>query len=293
MKAPTQSWRSPVPPGIEEKFVSVDGHRIRYLTAGSGPNLLLVHGLMGYSFSWTEILPELAKRFRIFAPDLLNLGFSARAEADPALPAIAERMFKFLDAVGVARADVMGSSHGGTIALQMAARERGRVDRLVLVAPSHPWSESGRWQIRLFATPLGPPLAALMSYAPRVWMAVGLFRLYARHQRMPRGTISGYARPMHDRRTLAYLLQIARRWEQDFAGLRAGLARATDVPTLLIWGDRDPIVPLRTADDLQKHLRCAELQVIPDCGHLPYEERPEEFLSAVLTYLSSPERCRA
>lgn len=271
----------------------VHGHRVRYLTGGDGPPLLLVHGLMGYSFSWTEVLPALARRHRVFAPDMLNLGLSDRADVEPTLAAISLRMIAFLDAVRVGATDVIGSSHGGTIAMQMAASHRTRVQKMILAAPSHPWSERARWQIRLFSSIAGAPLAAFMALAPRLWMAIGLYRLYGRSSRMPRGTVAGYAQPMRDRRTLHYLLQLAREWDRDFERLQPNIAALVDVPTLLIWGDRDPIVPLATARELLSRLHCAELKVIEDCGHLPYEEKPAEFLAIVEAYLQAAERCRA
>lgn len=86
----------------EERFVKIDGARIRYLQAGSGPPLILLHGLMGYSFSWRFTIPVLSRHATVYAPDQLGTGFSDRpAELDCRLCAMAERLFKFLDAIGV------------------------------------------------------------------------------------------------------------------------------------------------------------------------------------------------
>jgi pimeloyl-ACP methyl ester carboxylesterase len=268
-----------IPKGFTEHFIQVDGYRWRYLRGGSGAPLLLIHGLMGYSFSWREVAPALARNYDVIAPDMLNLGFSERAPVDAGLGGIAERMWKFADALGLKRLTLLGSSQGGAIAMKMAVVARERVFSLILVSPAHPWSEKARWQIRLFSTPLGAPIAWAMSIAPRSWMALGLYRLYSDFANMPAGTIPGYSRPI-DRRMLAYLLRVARRWNEDFDELKQEIGTIADIPTLLIWGDRDSIVPVSTIEDLHACFRRVAIEIIPGAGHLPYEEKPEEFLTA-------------
>jgi pimeloyl-ACP methyl ester carboxylesterase len=235
---------------------------------------------MGYSFSWSEIAPSLARDYEVFAPDLLNIGFSDRAEIDPSLTATAERMWSFSDAVGIHKARLLASSQGGAIAMKMAARAPERVPSLILISPAHPWSEKARWQIRLFSTPLGMPIAWSMSMAPRLWMTIGMFRQYGDFSKMPPGTISGYSRPI-DRKMLAYLLRVARRWYEDFVALESEIIRIAQIPTLLIWGDRDRIVSVATARALKAQFHHVGLEIIPGAGHLPYEEQPEQFLAAL------------
>ena len=276
----TNGTRPLIPAGFSEHFIQVDGQRIRYLTGGMGPPILLIHGLMGYSFSWTEIAPQLARSFAVFAPDMLNLGLSDRADVEPSLHAMADRMWHFADAVGLERGIVLGTSQGGAIAMKMAALAPKRLYSLILVSPAHPWSEKARWQIRLFSTPLGAPLAWAMSIAPRLWMALGLYRLYGDPAKMPPGTIPGYSRVI-DHRMLAFLLRVTRRWYKDFDGLKDELSRIAQIPTLLIWGDRDRIVPVTTAPELEKRFRNVTLEVVRGAGHLPYEEAPREFMAAL------------
>jgi pimeloyl-ACP methyl ester carboxylesterase len=119
-----------------------------------------------------------------------------------------------------------------------------------------------------------------MSIAPRLWMALGLYRLYGDVAKMPTGTIPGYCRPI-DRKMLAYLLRVARRWYQDFEELKWEIDRIADIPTLLIWGTRDRIVPASTASDLKSQFHRVALELIAGAGHLPYEEAPEEFIAAL------------
>jgi pimeloyl-ACP methyl ester carboxylesterase len=277
--------RQLIPKGVEERTVSVDGHRVRYLTGGNGPPLLFVHGLMGFSFSWSEVLPDLNERFRTYAPDMLNLGFSERADVDPSLTAAAERMLRFMDVTGIDRCAIVASSQGGAIGMKMCVLAPKRFTRAVLVSPAHPFSERSRWQIRLFSSWIGLPLAIAMSIAPRMWMSLGLFRLYGSYSAMKDGTIPTYSKPMGDARSLQYLLRVARRWNTDFAELEREMGRLRDLPVLLVWGEKDVVVPLKTVTELRKHLQHSELAVIKAAGHLPYEEAPEEFVSKVSGFL--------
>src|SRR6202007_1443563 len=100
-------------PVVEERFATVDGGRMRYLLAGSGPRLILLHGLMGYSFSWRFNIPVLSKHATVYAVDQLGTGFSDRpAQLDCCLHAAARRLLEFLNAVGVTSFDLLGTSHG-------------------------------------------------------------------------------------------------------------------------------------------------------------------------------------
>src|SRR3954463_4671951 len=138
---------SPVPPvvsGSEECSAMVGGHRMRYLRAGSGSPLLLVHGLLGYSFSWRFNVPALSAIRTLYAPDLLGTGFSDRPpDMDCSGRACAKRLLEFMDQVGIESVDLLGTSHGGGIAVLMAAMAPQRVRKLVLAAPVNPWSKHG------------------------------------------------------------------------------------------------------------------------------------------------------
>src|ERR1700690_328581 len=100
--------------GTEECWMDFDGARMRYLRAGSGPPLILLHGLLGYSFSWRYAIPALAQQANVHAVDMLGMGFSDRPPGlDGTLRGCAERLLRFMDAVGLASCDLLGTSHGG------------------------------------------------------------------------------------------------------------------------------------------------------------------------------------
>src|SRR5262249_47362971 len=122
---------------------------MRFLKAGSGRALVLVHGLMGYSFSWRFTLPALAPHATVYAIDDLGAGFSIAPEGmDCTMRAAAERVLQFVDAAGITDFDLLGTSHGGAVAIMAAAicaaNNDARLKRLVLVAPVNPWSPHGR-----------------------------------------------------------------------------------------------------------------------------------------------------
>jgi pimeloyl-ACP methyl ester carboxylesterase len=280
--------RDLVPACVDERWATVNGHRMRYLVGGEGPPLLLIHGLMGFSFSWSEVLPALTAKFRVYAPDLLNLGYSERCEVEASLEGIARQVLSFMDAVSLERASVVATSHGGGVAMQMALIAPERMERLLLVASANPWSESGRWQIEWFASWIGRRTGWMVALMPR-WLYGLAFRqrMYADAQRIMPGTIDGYWRPLHTSfATMRHLTRCVGCWKNDFANLRRRMDEiAKNVPTTLLWGDKDAIVPLATAHEMRKMLGC-ELIVIPG-GHLPYEEYPEEFVSSVEKWMGS------
>src|SRR3954463_13507678 len=100
--------------GTTEHYATVDGHRLRYLRSGTGPPLLLVHGLLGYSFSWRFAIPPLSEHATVYAVDMLGVGFSDRPPGlNCCLRASAERLLRFLDSAAIVSCDLLGTSHGG------------------------------------------------------------------------------------------------------------------------------------------------------------------------------------
>ncbi len=275
---------------IEECDATVEGHRMRYLRAGSGPALVLIHGLLGYSFSWRLNIPVLARHFSVYAPDLLGIGYSDRPrQLDCGMRTTAERMLEFCRAVRLESFDLVGTSHGGGVAAMMALmavqRRAPRIRRLVLVAPVNPWSVHGRRRTRLFGSTAGAFL--FRALAPFVWPTHGYFlnRLYADPRRIPPGTLEGYGAPLRMPRTADFLLAVMRCWKADLRELGNVYRKLAGFPTLLMWGDRDPAVSPASAAALQQAMAGSELVMFRGVGHLPYEEAPEEFNRALLRYL--------
>lgn len=288
----TTAKNLPARPAVaaEERFVTIDGARMRYLQAGSGRPLILLHGLMGYSFSWRFTIPALARNATVYAPDQLGTGFSDRpAELDCRLCAMADRLFKFLDAVGVSSFDLLGTSHGGAVAMMAASMRATRPDlhlrKLILVAPVNPWSAHGQRLAPFIGSPLGSTLflrsVNYMSWTFPYWLA----RLYGDSKRIPPGTLEGYQAPVSIPGSFEYAVGIVSHWTNDLRELEHAIPKLADIPTLLVWGSADPAVYVQSAEQLRRHFKHCEVVVYPGVGHLPYEEAPEQFSATVLEFL--------
>jgi pimeloyl-ACP methyl ester carboxylesterase len=273
----------------EERWVTLDGARMRYLHSGSGSALVLVHGLLGYSFSWRFNIPVLSRQSTVYAVDMLGAGFSDRpAGLDCSLRPSAERLLRFMDEAGVASCDLLGTSRGGAVAMMAAALAPQRIRRLILPDPVNPWSLHGR---RMAAFLSNRAVSALFLWlAPLMPSAHSLVlrRLYGDTRRISPGTLAGYSAPLHIPGALEHALGVLRTWSEDLQQLESMLPRIAHIPTLLIWGSRDRAVYPASARALQEHFQHCRLVMMEGVGHLPYEEAPEAFNRTVREFLARP-----
>jgi len=279
---------------VEEHWLPLAGGRMRYLKVGSGPALILVHGLLGYSFSWRFTMPALAKYATVYAPDNLGAGLSRAAPVmDCTMRAAAERLLNFVDALGIAEFDLLGTSHGGAVAMLTAAvcaeRRDLRLKRLVLVAPVNPWSAHGKRLAPFLGSPLGSFLLLHTIARWRFLDYVWLRRMFGDGSKIPPDSLEGYRIPVRDNRAYEHGMRIVGSWTADLARLEHALPKIRDYPTLLIWGTRDRAVHYSSAEPLRSNFRDARLVVLDGVGHLPYEEAPEEFNRALIEFLTAPE----
>jgi pimeloyl-ACP methyl ester carboxylesterase len=275
--------------GIQECWVEIDGGRMRYLHAGAGPPLILLHGLLGYSFSWRFVIPVLARFASVYALDMLGAGFSDRCpNLDCSFRGCALRLLKFADALGLSSFDLLGTSHGGAVSIMAAGLAPNRVRRLILVAPVNPWSMHGRGLAKFLSGRIVSTLfRRVVPRATAVHSRI-LQRLYGDIAKIRPGTLEGYSEPFKLPGTFEYALQILSTWNEDLRGLEKSLAHIADIPTLMIWGSLDRAVDPASAHTLCRYFRRCKLVEMEGIGHLPYEEAPEEFNRLVTDFLSSP-----
>jgi pimeloyl-ACP methyl ester carboxylesterase len=280
--------------GVEECWMDFDGARMRYLRAGSGPALILLHGLMGYSFSWRYTIPALAPYATVYAPDLLGAGFSDRPRGiDHSMRATALRVLRFVEKLGLPSFDLLGTSRGGAVAMAAAAEcvsgssSRPSLRRLVLVCPVNPYSPHGTWLAPFFGTSLGAAL--FRAGTGRMPFLFPYFhgRLYADRSKIPPGSLEGYKAPLAIPGLFEHGLSIVRTWTADLVELEALLPKLAEVPTLLMWGSKDPAVYASSMEPLARHFANVQTVVFPGIGHLPYEECPEEFNRALIDFLKA------
>jgi pimeloyl-ACP methyl ester carboxylesterase len=274
---------------FHEGFVLVDGVRVHYGTTGSGPALVLVHGLVGSVTNWRRNIDELAKDRTVYAVDMANMGRSERVQGlDASMSATADRLAGFLFALGLEKADIAGHSHGGAVAMMFAARHPEKVRSLILFAPANPFCDLGHFLVKFYQTRTGRLLARIVPYLPRPLHALSLRRMYGDPTRVTDGSLEGYTDGLRVPGTVEHILGIVSLWFEDMRILQKELARLSKTPTLLVWGDRDRAVGLRSAGPLQEMLRCSRLVVVEGAGHIAFEEMPEECNRAVHRWLSGP-----
>jgi pimeloyl-ACP methyl ester carboxylesterase len=277
--------------GAEERSINLDGVTWRYWVAGSGPPLLLIHGFLGYSFSWRFNMKPLAEHFTVYAIDLPGCGYSERPKCDDCtLTGDAERVLRFMKQLGIANADIVGSSRGGGLTMILAAIA-ARTDRLhlirrlMLVSPINPWSSHGKVLTRLLATTLGGIYVVHVQPRLRIIAKRYFKALYGDPARVAPGTFEGYTAGLDPAGSFEHLLKILRSWHDDLAAIHQALGDISGIPTLLLWGSRDRAVYPSSIHQLQRQLKNSALVMFPGVGHMPYEEVPEEFNRVLCDFL--------
>jgi pimeloyl-ACP methyl ester carboxylesterase len=271
--------------------MEMDGARMRYLRAGSGPALILLHGLLGYSFSWRYAMPALAPYATVYAPDMMGAGFSDRPVGlDHSVRGTAQRLLRFIARLGISSFDLLGTSRGGAVAMMVAeecldGKAGPHLRRLVLVAPVNPYSAHGQRLAPFVGTSVGTALFRLLiartPFSYPYWHA----RLYGDRNHIPPGSLAGYEAPLAKPGLFEHAISIASTWTADLRELEKILPKLASVPTLLIWGEKDPAVYASSAAPLAKFFPNSKLIIFPGIGHLPYEECPEEFNRALIEFL--------
>jgi 4,5:9,10-diseco-3-hydroxy-5,9,17-trioxoandrosta-1(10),2-diene-4-oate hydrolase len=272
---------------IEKHWVQVDGHRMHCLKAGIGPDLILVHGLLGTASAWDPAIPRLAEESTVYAVDALGIGESDRVPGmDATLEAQAGRLVAFMDQSGIRSADFLATSHGGAVALKLAAKHPSRVRNLLLHAPANPYSQLGDPLINFYLSGLGTWFAHRIASLPEPMQALALGRMYGDPSQLRDGSLEKYIGSLRVPGTVNYVLSILRTWFADMATLKADLEHVRQFPTLLLWGDRDRAVSIESGERLRRFFDQVEFQVLPGTGHLPYEECPETLGRLVNSFLS-------
>lgn len=269
---------------IEEQKIDVDGLLTNYLTAGEGPPLVLLHALGQSSLDWRWVIPELGRTHRVFAPDLPGFGDSAKPAADYSPAFFTRFVVAYLDTLGIERAMVAGSSLGGLVALRLALSQSAYVSSLSLIG-SVGLGRAVSYILRSATLPGYGELAIALSRTPvgaaqRAWLRARLLFAY------PRLAPSEWLREQHR------LAQLPGYLEAELAALRAqtylGGQREVllnqiptlEMPTLVIWGTSDRVLPTSQAREAAARLQRGSLELIPNCGHLPHVEQPDRFVAA-------------
>jgi len=260
--------------GVSSAELQAGPYRLRYFEAGSGPSLVLVHGLGSNALvEWGRLLPTLARRYHVYAPDLPGFGRSERpGEADYGIPMQVEAVRAFMQAAGVPRARVVGISMGGWIVARLAGEHPELVERLVVVAPAgmRPRDDA----------PI--PVDVLFPQDE-----AGVRRLIAAVRHKPPFTPGFVARDIAERKKRDEWI-VRRTLESMRPGrdwLDGTLGRA-EMPVLVVWGRQDALIPVAYAAPLRAEFEHAELELLDGCGHVPMADCPEAFDRVLEAFLA-------
>ncbi|MBM3134958.1 MAG: alpha/beta fold hydrolase [Chloroflexi bacterium] len=277
---------------MPEEFIKVSGVNTHYVVAGSGRPLLLLHGLGGHWGHWEANIPALAQHYRVYAPDIAGFGLSDKPQAaDRNLEFLLHFLRGFLDVQEIAQAVVIGNSLGGFLALQMALTYPQRVSALVLVDAAGLGPEIG-WILRLQGLPILGDWVVIPSRR-LVRLAVRSI-FYDQAQATPKIVEEHYrhfCRPGARQCYLAVIHNGLGRGGQRY--LLLDRLPQISVPTLIVWGAQDRLLPVRQAHAAAARLPHSRLHVLPECGHCPQMEKPEEFNRLVLDFLAEVSPARA
>src|ERR687894_1008195 len=281
-------------PEIGEYELALHGHRVRYLQAGEGPVLALIHGITSSAATWEPVIAGLCAEHTVIAPDLLGHGASAKPRGDYSLGAYASGIRDLLAVLGHDRVTVVGHSLGGGVAMQFAYQFPERCERLVLVGSGGLGKEVSPL-LRALSAPGAEYLLALLlarrlhGIASRVGSTVG--RLGVRGDQLMTELWNSYTRLTDARAQRAFFHTI--RSVIDPAGQRVSardrLYLAADVPTLIVWGERDSVIPVEHARVAHDLIPGSRLEIFPGCGHFVPIEAPGRFVEVLEDFLDTTE----
>lgn len=277
------------PEAAQRSEIELHGRLYRFRAAGSGPLVVLLHGVAGSSATWEPLIRRLSSQHRVIAPDLLGHGESAKPPGDYSLGAYANWIRDLLEAVGEERGTIVGHSLGGGVAMQFAYQYPERCERLVLVSSGglgravHPLLRAA---VLPGAELVLPWLSVVAARSIGTMMKTGErlgFRASADLAEAWRSFVS-----LEDPEArLAFLTTV--RGIIDLHGQRVSavdkLYLASELPTMIVWGERDPLIPVSHAYRAHEMAPQSRLEIFARAGHYPYLDDPERFATVLLEFL--------
>lgn len=278
--------------GLTRQTAVVFGYRMSYVTGGSGPPIVLFHGLGSTSFSWRYTLPILAQQYTVYAPDMLGAGESDKPEVDYSIASLASYANAFMHAIGLTRAHVIGHSLGGGVALKLSQLYPDRIERLILVS-SGGMGREVHWLLRAATLPGADPVLRMMvdprSPLPEASRKAEIRRMEQLQVEFDKNIPTVLDRMRSPEARKAFLRTV-----RGISGLNGQKVSALphlhhllDKPVLLIWGANDRTIPATHGQNAVKFISNAHLEIIEHCYHRPQIETPQVFNQMVLDFLSA------
>jgi len=282
---------------MEPREITLHGHRLSYRAGGSGPVLVLIHGITASAATWDDVLPWLAERHTVVAPDLLGHGRSAKPRGDYSLGAYANGIRDLLEVLGIPRATIVGHSLGGGIAMQFAYQFPERCERLVLVS-SGGLGREVHAMLRAAALPGSEWVLPVICTQGLLDAVRGVARFVGRAGLRAAPDLEeiwrGYASLADADCRQAFVHTL--RTIIDPSGQRVSAADrlylAAELPTMIVWGEQDRVIPPAHAHAAHAAIPGSRLELIPDAGHFPHRSDPRRFVEVLLDFVRTTEPAR-
>ena len=276
--------KASVPHSQFSKFADLDGLRIHYLDKGEGTPVVLIHGYTSSTYTWKDQFDELSKKYRVIAVDLKGFGFSDKPDGDYSRRAQGEVVASLLDRLQIPRAWLVGNSMGGETALNVAVAHPDKVLGLVLI-DSAGIKVQGRtslapWYLQMPV--LGRLLTALALTSDQLVRA-GLEKSFFDDSKVTDERVNAYYQPL---KTQGGQLSATRARAQFELFPIEDRIPGIKVPTLIIWGAEDTLIPLEAGRKLNELISGSKLVIFEKCGHVPQEEMPERVLSEIAGFIN-------
>ena len=276
---------------LARRTIELHGHPVSYRLAGSGPVLVLIHGITSSSRTWERVLPALAEHHTVLAPDLLGHGESAKPRGDYSLGAYASGVRDLMIALGLTPATVVGHSLGGGIAMQLAYQFPERIERLALVSSGGLGREVNL--ILRAATLPGSEYVLPLLCAPVLRDAVRTLGRAAGVVGLKpgsdlQGILEGFGSlaAIDARRAFLHTARSI----IDLTGQRVSaqdrLYLAAGMPTLIVWGENDPMIPVAHGREAHAEMPGSRLEVFADAGHFPFNDDPVRFAAVLRDFVA-------
>ena len=277
---------------MDIRELTIHDQRVTYRTAGEGPVILLIHGMAGSATTWRQVLPALSRQFTVVAPDLLGHGRSDKPAGDYSLGAFAGMLRDLLVALGHDRATIVGQSLGGGVALQLAYQHPEFCERLVLVGSGGLGREVNPL-LRFLTLPGSEAVLGLATAGPVRGAIESVGGLAERVGLRPAPVVAelwrSYASLSDEPTRRAFLRTLRAVIDTQGQAVSASnrLHLAAEVPTLIVWGDADPIIPVEHAYAAHSAVPGSRLEIFPGVGHYPHCEAPEKFVALLTEFIES------
>jgi pimeloyl-ACP methyl ester carboxylesterase len=284
-------------PPSSSRQIELHGHPVTYHRMGAGPAVLLVHGITSSSRTWRTVMPALAEHYDVIAPDLLGHGRSAKPRGDYSLGAYASGLRDLLVALEIPSATVVGHSLGGGVAMQFAYQFPERVERLVLVDSGGLGAEVSL-VLRAATLPGAEYVLPLLASSPLRGAGGIVGSVLGRVGLRPSADVQGMAEgfeSLGDAAARRAFVHTARS-VIDPTGQRVDatdrLYLAEHVPSLIVWGDRDRMIPVKHGEDAHALMPNSRFETFPGAGHFPFNDDPDRFVALLHEFITTTEPAR-